>query len=194
MKQPIPNATLFSLGTAPGPYAQQDVIQIVAKPVRAGEPLSPGERVFFMDGDVIAYSALGKLVRAAGVVDPLLSEGILPGDMFWCVLFPPPTSERERKASLWLARFCEENSLDYSGLWEMADDIKSGKHEGLVGDMGRWYVITDWCVNVGDDYNLEDVNLMNDDGNDIDLPDEFWKYVQIVTGEVIPANIRVKFA
>ena len=54
-------------------------------PVKSKERLYPGQQVGFDAANFGFVSASGKKV---GVVDPFLSEPILPGQMVWVLMYP----------------------------------------------------------------------------------------------------------
>lgn len=60
--------------------SKRDAVHVAVYPMVAKQALVPGQKVngygFAADGDAI------------GCVDPFLSEPLLSGDMFWCLMIP----------------------------------------------------------------------------------------------------------
>jgi hypothetical protein len=77
-EQTIPN-----LGALPGDDARRDAVHIAVAPVVAAARLLPGQHVGFLED-----GRAGASEKPIGVVDPYLSEAVLPGQRFWLFLYP----------------------------------------------------------------------------------------------------------
>lgn len=93
-RTPVTDA-LETLGMIHFKPEHRDAIHLAVEPVKAGLPLSPGERIGIVDG--FAYPAGYKLVLENktlvipyhGIVDPFLPKGVItPGKSFWFVMAP----------------------------------------------------------------------------------------------------------
>jgi len=185
MKHRTPYTTAMkTLGTIPPDDAHHDVIRLFAEPMTAGQDLWPGQPVVVKEG--VAFSANDD-APVVSVADPFLRETIKEGDRFWCVFPPVKLSEKEHEARRCLFHFCRGNGLDYYGLWEMVEEINAGQRQGLVGDEGRWYL-----DNYDDAWGLprQYLRVLGEDEAECNFPDEFWDYVEVVTGKAIPESLR----
>jgi hypothetical protein len=75
--------TTPNLGAAPGEDARRDAVHIAVAPMVAAARLLPGQHVGLLDdGRVYAND------KPIGIVDPFLTESVLPGQRFWLFLYP----------------------------------------------------------------------------------------------------------
>ena len=159
--------------------SQQGAVQIAITPVFAARQLSPGEPVDLI-GERFIQSACG---NGVGIVDPFLRATVPAGARCWLFLYPlgvtaaapPPALAEDACASsrAWLQAFV----LHHSPLWTdaetaVADFIAAAQQPTLTEPGNGWLV----------------VNCVAQDG---DLPPEFWRHIEVVTGSTIPADRRV---
>lgn len=65
---------------------RRDAIHIAVAPVTAVERLAPGQHVGFVRaGDT---ETVGESETPIGIVDPFLTEDVLPGQRFWLFMYP----------------------------------------------------------------------------------------------------------
>jgi hypothetical protein len=187
---------LATLGTIIDENAKRDAIHVAVEPVRAGEPISPGDIVLIRDG--FSYAAESK-ETAVGIADPFLERDIDPGQYFWMLVMPrtitslrhvwshPAFEDKEPAAEppldkaaseAWLREFC--SGADCPGY----DDViaaATGKNiyegEKLEGVMGVRYPDYYGTYNDG-----EYLHFGGRDAHGV-IPDEFWTHVEIVTGK-----------
>src|SRR5262249_45454600 len=77
-EQKVPN-----LGEAPDEDARRDAVHIAVAPVVAAARLQPGQHVELrQDG----RGQPGD--KPVGIVDPFLTDSVLPGERFWLFLYP----------------------------------------------------------------------------------------------------------
>lgn len=67
----------------PGEAVARDCIHVAVAPVVAGQLLSPGERVGFLDD-----GRVGICGNNIGIADPFLADDVQPGERFWIFLYP----------------------------------------------------------------------------------------------------------
>lgn len=74
---------LETLGTIIDEKAGRDAIHLAVEPAIAGETLTPGQHVGFLDG-----IAMPSHEPSVGIVDPFLKDVIEEGQRFWLVVYP----------------------------------------------------------------------------------------------------------
>lgn len=78
---------LDTLGYLHKEEENRDAIHLAVEQVEAGENLKPGDHIGFgEDGKV--YKNRRRAGKALGIVDPFLTEVVLPGELFWLVVYP----------------------------------------------------------------------------------------------------------
>lgn len=126
---------------------QRDAIHIAVAPVTAAERLRPGQHVGFVTSSTEVVGASGTHI---GIVDPFLTEDVLPKQRFFMCLYPNTiTSLRHEwthpafgavvrdksEAERWLTEFAEEFNLSYKGLIAAAKEhLKDGRYKCLGFD------------------------------------------------------------
>jgi hypothetical protein len=145
----------------------RDAIHIAVAPVTAAEKLYPGNHLEFSIAGNVEQVVACNPTRGIGIVDPFLTQPVLPGQSFWMFLMPNtitglrhewthPAFEQETKeiSVWWLRDFTETymHGLDY-------DEVVQGAIEGSI-------------------YSGDDIDYPSDD-----VVREFWKHIEIVTGQ-----------
>lgn len=67
---------------------RRDAIHIAVAPVTSGEALQPGQHIGFVPVGQIETVGLVDADSQVGLVDPFLTETVLPGQRFWLFLYP----------------------------------------------------------------------------------------------------------
>lgn len=168
---------------------ERDAIHIAVLPAIAHIELSPGSNIGFKNGET-CYDNL------IGIVDPFLTKGVRAGEMFYIFLYP--------------------NSItSLRHLWTHPDILDSVPTEQSKGESEAW--LRNWIENADcPDYDTvmaalqelplpdnEDVHYSIQDYEDgptlffhntdahSDIPSEFWRHFEIVTGKKVPIDERV---
>lgn len=158
------------VGVVPDADAERDAIHCAIMPMIAGQILQPGEHVGIIedwDNDS-GERRVGRVPEKIGIVDPFLTEPVLPGSRFWLFLYPrtvvgmrhhwvhpafdqvPAAKPDPSEAEVWLRRYADYSTpLSFDELIEGADEfvatgeylIRGGELEGYWVDdeFWRWY-------------------------------------------------------
>lgn len=164
----------------------RDAIHLAVEPVIAVGTLHPGQHVGFVTNGV------GVGDKPVGIVDPFLTDVVLPGQNFWLVVYPRQiTSLRHvwthpafadvadvkdpksamHPSELWIRHFADSVCLHYNVLMEGAAKWVA-THDGKWG--GNFL-----CLG----------GLLEGES----VPDEFWSHYDAVTGGVTPEDKRRSF-
>lgn len=148
---------------------ERDAVHIAVIAVQAGEHLRPGQRVEIRDGQAFGTPAWA----GVGVVDPFIrTEHVRGGERFWLFLIPGSITSLRHE---W-------------GHPAFAPPAPSGQHDGDKAASEAWLMAYAIRCNLPYRAMLEacregtDLHL----GHDIEYEergDEFWRHVEIVTGE-----------
>lgn len=180
-KRSVSTDALETLGTIINEKAGRDAIHLAVEPAVAAERLYPGQDVGFVAGGV------GRCDKPLGIVDPFLKQVVQQGERFWLVVYPrqitslrhvwthpafenaaaPNGSKVESEA--WLRRFCDK-----------ADG--PGYEETIAA-----------AINTNDSYgsyNAGEYLLIRGSDAHGEIPPEFWKHIEVVTGREIPSDQR----
>ena len=152
---------------------QRDAIHIAIAPVVAAHTLDPGQHVGFTEAGNIEL--VGDCDHPIGIVDPFLPNKVRKGERFFMCMYPRSTTgairhswehpafigaEAARKlmgseeAAQYLQEFADSHGLSFGDLIEGAKNVQ--KHGDWGGNV---------CANT-----------------DTDVPDEFWKNFELLTG------------
>lgn len=114
---------LDTLGYVHKQEEHRDAIHLAVEQVEAGESLKPGDHIGFgEDGKV--YKNRRKVLKNLGIVDPFLTEHVVPGERFWLVVYPRMvTSLRHVWAHPDFAEKQEELSLEDLPIEELLAEI-----------------------------------------------------------------------
>lgn len=203
-KRTVSTDALETLGTIIGEHEKRDAIHLAVEPVTAGADLSPGERVFIIDGT--AYPSRGS--ECHGIVDPFLFGGVRKGHRFWFVMkprmvhslrhvwthpdFPDEvpdssvssakkipaeyTAEQKAKSEAWLRAFCSH--ADCPGF----DTVMAA----IQGDFGPYD-----AKYYGEAGHMDDEYLhFNERDAHGEIPDEFWDHAEIFLGKNLPTRAK----
>jgi hypothetical protein len=152
--------------------SKRDAIHIAIAPVVAAHILVPGERVGFVSRE---EGTVGRIPPTIGIVDPFLTEAVMPGQRFFVFLQPqtitslrhewthpafddvaPPVEQPIdlRSAAFgWLDNFARREGMTVHELLAMmADAVR----DGYIGETSRW--------------------------NGVEFDDEFWDNYERATG------------
>jgi hypothetical protein len=196
-KRTLATDALETLGTIIDEKAGRDAIHLAVEPAIAAVKLYPGQDVGIVDGKAVpvtpivsAKSIIIPTPTPLGIVDPFLAGPVQPGERFWLVVYPrqitslrhvwthpafdSPGSEAhpvvardlsKEESESWLREFCAKSDCPkYETVMEVI-------LKGSVGD--------------GYDRSYLDEEYFHFGGRDAhgDIPPEFWKHVEIVTGK-----------
>lgn len=187
-KRTVTTDALETLGTIIGENEKRDAIHLAVEPATAGEALNASDHVRIENG--VAKKTLP--ANGLGIVDPFLSRKVKKGEKFWLVVYPrqitslrhvwehPSFPEGEigfNKVSseLWLRHFCETNDVpSYATVMAAIEDKPFPQGYGSVNkDDGSW-------------------TFMEIDSH-CDVPDEFWKHVEIVLGRNLASSEKTNY-
>jgi hypothetical protein len=178
-----------TLGQLIDESARRDAVHIAVAPARAGDHLGPGQGIA-LDAAGVAH----KSTESVGIVDPFLKRRVEPGEWFWLWLMPNtitglrhqwthpafdaevPAQPSDRAASeAWLRDFIQGADCPSSYERVVAAAVK-------LEDGGGW----------GDRNEGEWLFF---DGSDAhgDIPPEFWRHIEVVTGHHIPDTHRATY-
>ncbi len=170
----------------------RDAVHVAVAPVIAAERLVPGGHIGFVGGDTEHVTARAKTLL--GVVDPFLTGIVEHGQRFFMFLYPQtitslrhdwthpafeavaPIAPSDDKAAseAWLRRFCDTADCPR---YETIMQAIAGTLEGDP-DYGRWgYIDSEYFHFSGWDAHSE-------------IPDEFWKHIEVVTGKSLTVKPR----
>jgi hypothetical protein len=176
----MPGTALETLGSTFDTDLGRDAIHLATIAVTSDERLFSGQHV----GLCVAGKVSAKAEKLIGIVDPFLESGAFPGQRFWLVLYPrtitglrhvwthpafegpvavaTPSDERKESED-WLRAWCRRSDgPDYeSAMRTIREDWSDGYNGGELGD--EYFLVR---------------------GTDAsgDIPDEFWKHVEVVLG------------
>jgi hypothetical protein len=193
-KRKVTTDALETLGTVIGLDEKRDAIHLAVEPIEAAAKLYPGQDVGIVEGKASA-TAETKL----GIVDPFLKSAVLPGERFWLVVYPrqiqslrhvwshpgfedeaAPASGREASEK-WLREWCEgEDTPGYERTMEALRATLEGRTPEFVKEDEDWMGFT-W-----------DEDYLHFRGTDAhaEIPQIFWRHVEVVLGVTIPMDRR----
>lgn len=180
----------IKLGVLCDSSAGRDAIHIAIAPVVAGHILEPGERVGWMDAEA---RTVGRVPSTFGIVDPFLTDPVLPGQRFFVCLYQqsitslrhiwthPAFTETDVALPVTKAHSTHKEQ-SYAWLRAHAERIDIG-FNGLMRAAQTWLE--------EDEYTVQDGHTSwRDDFGD---PAEFWHHYEIVTGTIVPPSKKTSF-
>lgn len=154
--------------------AERDAIHIAVVPAIAGEFLERGKWVSLSGRQSVA---MADKHTGIGIVDPFLDEeSVLEGQKFWLYLIPGTITSLRHD---WTHPALEPKEPSVEWLIKWADGYGSSYTEVL--DRAKDYLEYGEYWNEGERFDGEWV------------PDEFWIHYQIVTGTIVPEDMRGSF-
>lgn len=143
---------------------QRDAVHVAIIPVRAAEPLRPGQRVFIVEGNRARLSVGDS---ADGVVDPFLEDDVEKDEPFWLLLYPGTITSLRHEWSHPVFPLAVEGDIAASRQWleHRAAQFRIDYTEMVEGAVS------------GDGATFGD-----DDGPEMARTAEFWHHVGVVTG------------
>ena len=176
-KRKVSTDALETLGTIITEHEKRDAIHLAVENVVAMQILNPGQHV----------GPDGTTENPVGIVDPFLTEPVLPGQRFWLVIyprqihslrhvwthpaFPDPTEVREVKVS---------KGASEAWLRDFVDHSDCPPYEELMNLLGGEYLRDpDGYLSVTVDGEYIHFNGRDAHGM---IPPEFWDHVENVLG------------
>ena len=199
-KRSVSTDALETLGMIIGPNEKRDAIHLAVDPAIAVEVLQPGQDVGFVEGGV------GVCNDPVGIVDPFLTNPVMPGERFWLVVYPRKITSLRHVWSH--PSFKDEPEIQSASGSTSEDRIE------FIKELDGTNVSRRWIENFADRVGLTYDELMRaaDDwirsqengswgeylnrGPLLDgeyVPDEFWPHYQKVTGKQIAHEYRGNF-
>lgn len=169
----------------------RDAIHVAIASVRAGQKLKPGQRVGLkkmVDGDEEPIAVIN--IAPIGVVDPLLSGPVTPGEWFYLWLSPGSISSLRHN---WTHPMFDKESLEETAKRARAEEIESAKE-----------VVMEIVRSLGDELTYEEImggaaSFVRDDENYLvqyggenwqddfpEMADRFWDAYETITGKKVP--------
>lgn len=171
------NEALDSLGMKIGPGQQPDAIHLAVMPAEAAHEMLPGEPVGLEEGKA-SLSA-----KHIGIVDPFLTDPVQEGEHFWLVINPRTITSLRH---VWTHPDIESDEAEdqkaRSEQW-LRNFINGADCPGYERVMGEVLDPSGWEPELYMHFNGLDAHG--------EIPDEFWKHAEIVTGQQI--TIRPKY-
>ena len=186
-KRTVVTDALETLGKIISNNEKRDAIHLAVEPVIAGRTLRPGEHVGLVNGKATRCD------KPLGIVDPFLNKAVKPGEWFWLVVYPrtirslrhvwehpdfpesigaeKPIENKEEISRQWIEDFSNNLGVDSAV-------ILSGARKWINSHDGKWGG-TYLCLG----------GLLEGET----VPDEFWDHYEIVTGAVVPKEMRQSF-
>lgn len=185
-KRKVSTDALETLGNIIGPEEKRDAIHLAVIPIQAKSCFSPGDH---------ASSEGTRIPPFVGIVDPFLTQRILPGEWFWLVIYPrqitslrhvwshpafpeeiaesyPKFRSTKEESELWLKGWLHNadcGGLSYEGLLNLA---RTGSAHGPDDDYygNSWRLDGEYLYSYGRDAGGE-------------IPSEVWDHVENVIGK-----------
>lgn len=172
-KRKVSTDALETLGNIISEGAGRDAIHLAVEPVEAGEYLSAGDHIGFLDG-----KASSRANKKLGIVDPFITGSIQPGQKFWLIVYPRQiTSLRHvwEHPDFVDKQPVEEglSEIDKSKAWikNFADRIRQHP-DSLMDAAERWAESEDYTYDNSESYKEHWEEFP-----------EFWRHYEIVTGK-----------
>lgn len=175
-KRSVHTDALATLGKIINSNEKRDAIHLAVNPTKAKELLSPGDHV----------GVDGSKKNPVGIVDPFLTQNVLPGQWFWLIVYPRQiTSLRHVWSHPAFSNPVEIDVTDseqWLKAWAMTHDVPAYEHIleaaykdfKLTGDDEMGITMEDWdegaLCSIGRDAHCE-------------IPSEFWTHLEVVTGK-----------
>lgn len=179
-KRTVSTDALETLGMIHTREEKRDAIHLAVLPVEAGQNLLRAERVYVYEGKAFRALPEGKSI---GIVDPFLNDdGVTKGQRFWLVIYPRVITSLRH---VWThPSIADDASASTSN--DPTRDMAIAWLQRRAGSLGISY---QEILDAGTDRDYPGCF-----GNDIEGPreiePEFWRYIEIVTGDVTPVSKR----
>jgi len=160
---------------------QRDAIHVAIAPVVAADQLDPGQHIG------IDSEGLGSLhANKIGIVDPFLKDGVFPGQRFWLFLYPNTVTGMRHH---WVhPAFTAQESVVIP-----ADKAASEawlRNFISKADCPDYHTVLAAAINGTDAWDDDYMHFSGVDAHG-EIPAEFWRHVEVVTGQKI--SLRPKF-
>lgn len=181
-KRSVKTDALETLGFTIDENQKRDAIHIAVEPVLAAQILRPGQDVGFVEGGV------GPCDNPVGIVDPFLKVQVNKGQHFWLLVYPRQITSLRH---VWTHPAFPEASLDATGSNKTESEAWLRNFIDSANCPGYEEVIAA-AVNNGDSWDSQYLHFNGSDAHG-EIPPEFWRHVEIVTGRTIPHSARASY-
>ena len=177
---------ITTLGTILRDKAERDAIHIAIAPVTAAEKLYPGQHVGFVEGSTHIVSASRPTI---GIIDPFLTSAVFQDHRCWLMLYPNTITglRHEWKHPAFeppVGRISKDDHMEKSKAWIAQHADEMGLSVGALMSNAK-----DWLAD-GVDYGNAFVQRDSEQWRDTFNPTEFWHHYEVVTGTVVPQNMK----
>jgi len=180
---------LETLGNIIDNTAKRDAIHLAVEPCIAGERLLPGQHIGIVNG-----KATRKATKKLGIVDPFIDDIVMPGEMFWLIIYPRQITSLRHvwehpDFDLQISNVELEPTVETVQISK--SDIARQNIENYADRVGLDF---DELMYAADNYLSKGNYLCN--GSQFEgeyLPDEFWDWYEEVKGTMVPDAERGSF-
>lgn len=199
-KRQVHTDALATLGTIITEKEKRDAIHLAVIPMMAPDSertLHPGDHVD-KTGCTTQYGH--RFDNSIGIVDPFIESIVKPGEWFWCLIYPRQITSLRHvwehpafpdEPEIEIVTDANTITKDDSMKWmkEYAEQLGYGKDGGEFGQ--RVYTVEEVLKAAKVWIGRSESTSIN--GDEHDVPDEFWFHYEIVTGTKVPESKKKQF-